>query len=61
VPLCDSVNTEDTEMHWDYCVCVLVTVTFVPLVIAYVWICIVCTLFCIVPFMYNLISWSMSV
>jgi hypothetical protein len=41
-------------MHWDYCVSVL-------LLTVYVCICIVCTLFRIVSFMYSLISLSVSV
>jgi hypothetical protein len=51
--------TEDTQMDWDDCVCVLVTC--VLLVTVYVCIFIVCTLFCIVPFMYSLVSVSVSV
>jgi hypothetical protein len=46
-------------MHWNYCACVLVTC--VLLVTVHVWICIVCTLFSNVPFMYSLISLSVSV
>jgi hypothetical protein len=52
-------STEDIQMHQDYYVCVLVRC--VLLVTVYVWICIVCTLFCIVPFMYSLIALSVSV